>query len=215
MDDASVRTGKFKIIHTAFAMACFLLSPVSFAGGIYVSAILTDPYIDSGYIPEKYEGDPGASNLGGKLSIGKALGEHFLLEGYYTEAWQLTRYKVDELDGFARDVFDVMDTILFGLLDPNQYVDVDTAIQSMGINAKFAYRLLYIKTGVSKWSSVVDVTTPDGAVTSMSDDGVGYNYGVGLKVKRGRHWAFIMELEKYHLDDVRARMTGFGVEYSF
>lgn len=216
MDELPVRTLKFVLTFAAFTLASLLISPVSHAGELYLSAVLTNPDLDFGYIPEKYEEKSGVSSFGYKLRIGKTMGDRFSVDGYYAKSSQLNRYKISELGGIEGELIDFFGKVFFGLFDSDLHLEVDSALISMGINARYTYGPLFVHTGVSKWDTVVDVTNPDGLqVASISDDGVGYNYGAGFKVRRGQHWAILVEVERYHFGDLGGNMRAVGVEYSF
>lgn len=62
MDELPVRTLKFVLAFAAFTLASLLVSPLSHAGELYLSAVLTNPDLDFGYIPEKYEEKSGVSS---------------------------------------------------------------------------------------------------------------------------------------------------------
>lgn len=217
-------------LHAAFALAkavqkiipvlaLWAIMPIAAyaqdSDGLYVDISLSSVELDTPYVSNSgasYNDNPGG---GYTLSLGKHVGEDFSISGYYMKLSERDRYKVGELDGFARDLVEFLDPLFFGLLDTNLYVSVDTEIAATGLAVSYRYYMLTAKAGVMRWYMDTEITMPDGTNSSIGDDGYGYHYGVGLSLPYGRRWRYSWQGEQYHFDDLKTRLVSIGISYSF
>lgn len=74
--------------------------------------------------------------------------------------------------------------------------------------------LPYFQAGYSRWYSTVTLIR-DGQVTSESDRGYGYNYGMGFQGKLSPRGGFYLELNRHKLDKISVKNLMLGMEIVF